>query len=180
FDYITDGWYLRRGAATYHRLFKWETGYHYTTHRPPTVVDTAGRNLRDIHWICGDQLARQGILLYHYSLLLPKQVVDKCRYYRHAAWARRYQVEHWATENYLLLRDPYRVHIVYEHPSWLERFTGAHPPQIEQMRAAISSGHIPLTLRPTADIERLLASRRYQLGRLYLQALDYVERYRKS
>jgi hypothetical protein len=179
FDYITDGWYLRRGAATYHRLFKWAAGYQYTTHRPPTVVDTAGRNLRDINWISGDRLARQGILLYHYSLLLPKQVVDKCRYYGQAAWARRYKVEHWATENYLLLRNPYRVHIVYEQPSWLERFTGSHPPQIEQMREAISSGRIPITMRPTADIEWLLASRRYQIGRLYLQALDYVERLQK-
>ncbi len=103
FDYITDGWYLRRGAAIYHRLFKWATGYQYITHRPPTVVDTAGRNLRDVNWISGERLAKKGILLYHYSLLFPKQVVDKCRYYGQAAWAHRSKADQWATENFSAL-----------------------------------------------------------------------------
>src|SRR5262249_48880443 len=37
--YTTDGWYLRRGATFYHRLFKWGPGYTYAAHRPPTVLD---------------------------------------------------------------------------------------------------------------------------------------------
>ena len=32
-DYVTDCWYLRRGAADYHRLFRWGPGY--TTHPSP-------------------------------------------------------------------------------------------------------------------------------------------------
>ena len=38
-DYRVDSWYLRRGEAEFHRLFKWGEGYRYVTHRPPTVVD---------------------------------------------------------------------------------------------------------------------------------------------
>ncbi|MEM8863598.1 MAG: glycosyltransferase family 2 protein, partial [Chloroflexota bacterium] len=36
---IVDGFYLRSGASYYHRLFEWGEGYHYVTHRPPTVTD---------------------------------------------------------------------------------------------------------------------------------------------
>ena len=46
-DYRVDSWYLRRGAAEFHRLFKWGAGYRYVTHRPPTVVDAQGRDLRE-------------------------------------------------------------------------------------------------------------------------------------
>jgi hypothetical protein len=42
FDYLVDGWYLRRGAAIYHRLFRWGEGYRYVRHRPPTVEDGDG------------------------------------------------------------------------------------------------------------------------------------------
>ena len=81
-DYRVDSWYLRRGAAEFHRLFKWGAGYRYVTHRPPTVVNSAGVDLRDLHWIRGaDIVTARGIFLYHYALLLPKQVREKCEYY---------------------------------------------------------------------------------------------------
>ena len=86
-NYVTDGWYLRRGAAIYHRLFKWGPGYCYATHRPPTVYDPQGANLRELKWINGYQLAQKGIFLYHYSLVFPKQVLDKCIYYNQTDWA---------------------------------------------------------------------------------------------
>ncbi len=44
--YWTDSWYLRQGAANYHRLFRWGPGYSYTSHRPPTVVDDVGIDVR--------------------------------------------------------------------------------------------------------------------------------------
>ena len=40
--YVADGWYLRRGADRYHRLFKWGPGYRYVKHRRPTVADPGG------------------------------------------------------------------------------------------------------------------------------------------
>src|SRR3546814_16008456 len=43
FDYIADGWYLRRGPATCHRVFNWDKGFEYVSHRPPTVHDKIGR-----------------------------------------------------------------------------------------------------------------------------------------
>ena len=80
-EYVCDGWYLRRGAAYYHRLFRWRPDYTYATHRPPTVLDETGRDLRTGRWLDASATVAAGIHLYHYSLLLPKQVIEKCDYY---------------------------------------------------------------------------------------------------
>jgi len=171
FDYIVDGWYLRTGAEFYHRLFRWGEGFRYAGHRPPTVVDDSGRDLRTKTWISGKTMAETGIFLYHYSLLFPKQVREKCSYYGNAAWAHRSGAERWARDVYLGLTRPYRVHNVYEHPSWLKRFEGSHPEQIQAMRDDLMKGRIEEGLRRTDDIEALLESRRYALGRRILELL---------
>ena len=173
--YRVDGWYLRRGATYYHRLFKWGPGYTYATHRPPTVTDDRGRDLRAGHWLRGEDLARRGIHLYHYSLLLPKQVIEKCDYYGAATWAKRPGAVAWAQDAFLNLRRPYRVHNVYDYPSWLQRYAGAHPEQVSRLVADIAASH-PGELRPTADIERLLRSWWYGPGAAVLRALDPVDR----
>ncbi len=175
-DVVTDGWYLRRGAEIYHRLFKWGPGYQYKTHRPPTVIDPQGRDLRRLKWMSGYHLARRGIFLYHYSLLFPKQVIEKCEYYGRAAWAKRSGAQSWAEQDYVHLGNPFRVHNVYDYPSWLERFHGSHPPEIERMRNDIAAGRLNIAMRRTDDVERLLASRKYHLGILCLKLLDQLDR----
>jgi len=175
FDYITDGWYLRRGAEIYHRLFKWGPGYQYVTHRPPTVYDANGRDLRSLKRVTGHQLARQGILLYHYSLLLPKHVQDKCAYYAEADWARRSGANEWVRNSYLKLKNPFRVHNVYQYPSWLDRFRGQHPLEIVRFQQDISDGLLDVELRETNDIERLLGSRSYRVRRELLKRWFWVD-----
>jgi len=181
FDYVTDGWYLRQaqgqGPGIIPRLFKWGPGYRYVTHRPVTVHDPYERDLRNLKAVAGRELAQRGIFLYHYSLIFPKQVTEKCEYYSAAAWAQRARgSRQWAREAFSELCRPYRVHNVYRYPSWLERFVGSHPPQIEVLRKDIEAGRIDVALRPTDDIERLLQSRRYQLGRIGLELLDPLAR----
>lgn len=170
--YVCDGWYLRRGAAEYHRLFRWRPGYDYATHRPPTVLDEAGRDLRTGHWLDADATVAAGIHLYHYSLLLPKQVIEKCDYYANAAWAKRTGAIEWANEAWLSLHRPFRVHNVYAYPSWLERYRGPHPDEMRTMMADLRSGNGPIGLRPTDDIERLLDSPWYRVRRAAVIAID--------
>jgi hypothetical protein len=175
-DYVTDGWYLRRGGAYFHRLFKWRPGYIYKTHRPPTVLDDRGRDLREGNWLDGEMLAASGIRLYHYSLLLPKTVMEKSDYYSNAAWAPHSRdAVAWAQEAYLGLKRPFRVHNVYSYPSWLERYSGAHPPEVLRLVAELGASGASAALRPTYDIERLLRSRWYTIGRYILRRLDSVE-----
>ena len=164
-QYMVDSWYLRRGAAVYHRLFKWGPGYTYVTHRPPTVTDSAGRDLREGHWLRAETLEKAGIRMYHYSLLLPKQVMEKCDYYSHADWTKGQDALVWAKQAYLSLKWPYHLHNAAEYPGCLYRYAGPHPPQIQQMWQAITAADSDFEIRPTADIEALLNSPRYRIGR---------------
>lgn len=170
-DYRVDGWYLRGGADIYHRLFRWEPGSTYVTHRPPTVRDPWGSDVRDGNYLDGRVLARQGITLYHYSLLFPKQVIEKCDYYETADWSHRTGARRWAEDTFVTLRRPYRVHNVPGHPSWIERYDGPHPDTVVEMMASLESSGAT-ELRPTDDIEELLASRRYRVGRHALSAMS--------
>jgi FkbM family methyltransferase len=171
--YRADGWYLRRGATYYHRLFKWGPGYTYATHRPPTVLDPNGNDLREGNWLRGPDLERRGIHLYHYSLLLPKQVTDKSDYYGTAQWTKRPASVAWANDAFLRLGRPYHVHNVYEFPSWLERYEGPHPAEAVRLVDDLARSH-PDELRQTADVERLLGTWWYGIGRSALILWDDV------
>ncbi|MFA4965618.1 MAG: glycosyltransferase family A protein, partial [Thermoleophilia bacterium] len=177
--YLADGWPLRRGADCYHRLFKWGPGYEYVAHRPPTVCDDRGRDTRDVRWLDAAATSRLGVRLYHYSLLLPKQVREKGEYYQHARHSLRVAAgwEGWMRESYLTLRRPYRVHNLWRQPSWLERYSGEHPRQVQAMIDDIRAGRVRAALRQNEDAERLLDSWWYPLGRSALRAADYAGRF---
>jgi hypothetical protein len=102
-------------------------------------------------------------------------VIEKSAYYSNAPWAQRDRAQEWAAEAYLELKHPFRVHNVYHDPSWLERFSESHPPQIDALRADIESGRKQLELRRVDDIERLLSSKRYQVGRAFLKQMAPVD-----
>lgn len=175
-DYVTDGWYLRRGGAVFHRLFRFGPGYRYATHRPPTVLDPEGRDLRSLHPLTAQSLAAEGIFAYHYCLLFPRQVEEKSAYYARVGWARKQASLAWAEHGYARLDWPFHVHNVYEHPSWLERFHGEHPPEVLRMMEDAHAGRIDVELRRTDDIERLLDAPWYALGIRALEGIDPVSR----
>lgn len=179
-EYKVDSWYLRGGADIYHRLFKWGPGYEYATHRPPTIHDERGRDLRRLKWVGGKTLARKDIYLYHYSLLFPKQVMEKAAYYANMGLGRQCRtMPDWAEHDYLALRRPYRVHNVHTSPSWLERFPGGHPPAVLAMLEDGRGGLTKLELRSNDDVERLLNSPGYRLGSFILKGLVPVYSFTK-
>lgn len=169
--YRTDGTYLRKGAQDFHRLFAWGPGYRYVTHRPPTVVDEQGRNLRNFKWLTAGMLVRQGIYMYHYSFVFPFQVQSKFDYHyaldgqnglsscvleKRKAWLR----------NYFELRSPFLIDdtSVVSGPSWIRSFRGEHPEGILQLWNDIIQEKIMIERRGTEDIERLLATRWYRIA----------------
>ena len=111
-QYVADCWELRRGARDYHRLFKWGAGYRYVTHEPPTVIDSMGRDLRTLSWIRADEIAQNGVFLFHYSLLFPWQVEQKVRIYKDEKPDVMGGIVDWAMHAYFTLERPYRVHPV--------------------------------------------------------------------
>jgi hypothetical protein len=176
-----DGWFLRRGNGDYHRLFKWGPGYSYARHRPPTVLDDQGRDTRAGLWLDAAEMKRRGIVMQHFSLLLPRQVHDKVDYY--ANWgvdARRLLGRRWIEDSYLTLRRPYHVHNVYQYPSWLQRYEGPHPPEVERMVAALAGDGRREELRAMADVERLLDSQSYAVGRELLKWAEPLDRWARQ
>ncbi len=171
-NYLCNGWYLMDGADIYYRLFKWDKNYKYITHRPPTVVDNNGVDLKDKKWISGSYLRKKyNLMLYHYSLLFPKQVIEKCQYYEQR-FGKGYL--DWAENSFLKLNHPFRVHNVFEFPSWLLRHKGTHPQQIYQMMKDIKEGKINIKIRDNQDVEKLLSTKVYHCQSFLLSKSYYI------
>jgi len=149
----------------YHRLFKWGKGYTYQKHRPPTVLDEKEVDLRTKRWIKGDDLAKNGIFLFHYSLLFPLQVANKCKYYATPIPTTRSGYTSgaldWAENSYFNIRRPFRVHNVYRNISWLRRFHMPQPEEAIRMWNDALSGEIDVQIRENSDAEKLLQNRYY-------------------
>ena len=109
-------------------------------------------------------------------LVFQKQVFDKCRYYKEADWAKKSKALDWANDVYLNLKYPYRVHNVYEHPSWLENFKGEHPAGVRALIRDLEAGKVHARMRSGEDVERLINSDVYRLGRQFLKIADYPSR----
>lgn len=169
--YVADSFYLRDGNANYRRLFAWGNGYVYANHRPPTVLNASSRDVQTIKEVTAQTMLDRGIFMQHYSLLLPKQVAEKCEYYSKAEWNNQGEkVIRWANECFYKLGHPFRVHNIYTHMGWLDRFTGIHPPEVISMIEAIQSGkHEGITLRDNRDVERLLSSSKYRWAKSFLR-----------
>ncbi len=150
------------------RIFKFGPGYKYINHRPPTLIDEKGNNLRNIKWLDGTTMrARYGIYMYHYSVLFPAQVSMKAKYY--ASIFKKDFVK-WADNNYFRLGDPYHVNDNFWRISWLRRYEGNQPKQILAMMKDVREGKMQVEQRDTADIEKLLQSPVYVLSTYFLRS----------
>lgn len=175
-DYEVTGFFLEKFPV--HRIFRWGPGYRYSTHRPPTVLDTSGRDVRTLHPLGWQEMKRRGIYMHHYELLFPKQVIEKCRYYAAVGWTEDLRRSNeWVERCYLRLEQPFRVHMTYNHRSWYRRFRGTHPPTVTQMVADVGAGKHPgVALRPTEDIDALLSRRWYRVQSALLEAVVPIDK----
>ena len=170
FDYRCDGIFLRLRYSEVHRLFKWLPGYTYATHRPVTVVNETGIDLRQVNWVTAERLRKQGIFMYHYHKVFPNQVSSKMIYYANR-WKgieenKRCVVkgEEYFEKTFIKITNPFRIHMYNRWPSWLERFNGTHPAQIQLLINDIAARKVIVTMRKMEDVNRLVASRRYRAG----------------
>jgi hypothetical protein len=168
-DYYVDGPFMRgkETGGEYHRLFRWGSGYRYTTHRPPTVIDEQGRDLRTVKWMDSRATAGHGILLYHYSLLFESQVTGKSSYYQNLDPARKHSA--WASSCWCELGDPFHVHNAHQYVSWLERFRGVHPAAMRRLWCEAKHGRYGDLCRGMGDVRRLMVDPLFRMVRLVLR-----------
>ena len=116
--------------------------------------------------------------MYHYSTVLPKQAEQKAGYYANVTWGGDGfgDLERWLTESYYGLRDPYHIGEGEQvTPQWLQRYRGGrHPAQIIELQKLLASHYLEEVLRPTDDLEKLLSSPRYVLGRWSLRVRLFI------
>jgi hypothetical protein len=167
-DYIVDGFFLIRDKHDQiPRVFAWGPGYTYATHRPATVLDDQGIDLRNKSCLAAPALKRMHIYMYHYALLFPHQVYSKVRYYKNLLNS---CIDTWEESVFLRLEKPFRVHNVYQHIGWLERFQGDHPAAIRAMMADIHKQRVKVEQRDCADVEKLLSKRHYRIATALLRS----------
>lgn len=186
FDYRLEGGLLMSRSfqgepwGAFRRVFKWGPDYRYLTHRPPTVVDAAGRNIilmkkRNL----STQSTGTPIYMYHYSNIFPCQVIPKGRYYANHGWeVGRTQQKKF--ESFLEPLNEDRAVRIYNHYgtyNWLRRFVGQHPPAIMALRQDIEHGLFPLEIRQVDDIERILNSITYKRKANYLYFVEALRSY---
>lgn len=78
-DYLT-GFELKRD--NFLRIFKYEKGSTWLTHRPPTIKYPSHSNITRKHVDSDELFDRTGVQMYHYSYVFPDQVFRKINYYK--------------------------------------------------------------------------------------------------
>jgi len=167
FETLISGQWHKYEHPRFHRLFKWGAGYQYTEHRPPTVIDEKGRDLRDLNWLSTPRNGEKKIFLRHYAYVLPKQAEQKAGYYANVSWSDSFRDnQRWYEKSYKGLSNPlFLGQRGRWELQWLEPYSGLHPEQIEKLRTDLESGKSKERTRATEDIEALLRSPIYQLLR---------------
>jgi len=166
FDFVCDGPYLRFQYGKFHRIFKWGKDYRYLTHRPPTVVDEAGIDLRSKNWLNSDEMRKKGIYLYHYCQIFSDQVKRKMKYYSNRVKNDKYpsikEVDNWYLNTFSEYKDIFHVHTVNSKESWLVKFEGNHPNQIKELLLSNITNDTDYSIRNMLDVERTVQSKLYQ------------------
>jgi hypothetical protein len=117
-------------------------------------------------------LERKKVFMYHYSMLLPKQVREKCAYYSRVNWAAFQNMERWAQQTFFERKNLFAVCNTLQVPlSWLEEYDGIHPKQVLNMLHDIQAGQHPgIEFLPTKDILRVIRGPQYRFGRFLRRA----------
>ena len=137
FDYIFVSSKFFEGWCHYRRLFKYVPGAMFTTHRPPTMVwPGCEKTTEQMHLLDGTATRERGIILYHYSYVLDKQVKQKIELYHRYGWGRHWNLDlgKWYEECFLKWTPENRQQIDSQYPIWTgdinsrtQLFTGTHP-----------------------------------------------------
>jgi len=80
FDHYLTGFELNRD--NFLRIFKYEPGSTWLTHRPPTIQYPQNLNVIKKHVDSETLYNRLGVQMYHYSYTFPDQVYKKVNYYK--------------------------------------------------------------------------------------------------
>jgi hypothetical protein len=182
FETLVDSYKIRASDRIWkgnRRIFKWGKRYHLVTHRPPTVIDDRGRDLSKKNWISGNKMAKKGIYCYHYGMIFGKSAKQKTSYYG-IKWKSHKDMRQWYEKVFINLNDPFRIQHGTNMPSWLRKYTGSHPEQIQLLCDEINKSGILYNIGNKPKIDTLLSSPLYRCkskGLAFLEPITYFINY---
>lgn len=179
FDTVVDSWIVRRSERNWggiRRLFRWGKGFRYTAHRPPTVYDGGGRNLRNGYWITGKDMAKRGIYCYHYGMIFEKQAQQKVSYYQNMFKSHQ-NMKDWYENVFLDVNKPFHIVHGTELPGWLKRYTGSHPEQVVLLQKELKKMGGTFKQGNKEAITKVLSSNFYRLGCFFLGVAEPLSYY---
>lgn len=144
FDRVIGG--FEEKTDNFLRVFKWEPGCKFITHRPPTIRYANGNQTRGKGHIDSDEALRHyDVSMCHYSYVWPSQVQSKIEYYRSKVsmqncipdfyesywkpWVLASSVdEKWEIEKKILGMHEFRPEV--RGPAFTKPYVGIHPDAI--------------------------------------------------
>lgn len=142
FDHYLTGFELN--TDNFLRIFKYEPGCTWQTHRPPTIKYSS--KIQQKH-ISSDQLFKEiGFQMYHYSYVFPNQVYQKISYYKHSV-SKQNCIDNYFNNIYLpwttgnediksYIENKYigvhEFNPILRGPCFTSKFDGSHPESIEK------------------------------------------------
>lgn len=111
------------------RIFRWGPGYRYLTHRPPTVVDAQGVDLKLLRPTLASETASRGWYAWHYSYLYRNQFRAKAAYYDRQPF--RAPMGDWAKSAETMSRP--RLAVLWQGLSWLQVCSDGPPEAVTAM-----------------------------------------------
>jgi len=150
-DYIFVSPRFSEPESHYRRLFKYVQGAYFTTHRPPTMVwADSDKTTEQMHLLDGTTTRRMGIIFYHYSYVLNKQVKQKIELYNKYNWGDKWGINllEWYNECFLKWTPENREQIEARYPVWTgdrnsrtQLFTSTHPEVMENFKNKFEQKH---------------------------------------
>jgi hypothetical protein len=147
------------------RVYRFEPGYSFVDHRPPTIIEPdgqgGGRSQYAKGYLTLAETRAMGVQMFHYSYTLPLQVEQKLGYYGALGWQSQWNSEfaRWYRDNWLNFKDPFHMHPDTRTHAWLQPFAGEHPSEIRRLRAGSANERIngtAIVQRHTDDIWAVL------------------------
>jgi len=150
-DYIFVSPKFFETGAHWRRVFKFVKGASFTTHRPPTMIwPGSDKTTEQMHLLDGTITRQMGIIPYHYSYVLDKQVRQKIELYNKYNWSDKWGINllEWYNECFLKWTPENREQIEARYPVWTgdgdsrtQLFTGTHPEVMENFKNKLVQKH---------------------------------------
>lgn len=145
------------GLQGVNRVHRFTSGEQWASHRPPHLLDVTG-SVKDIRCaMSGDDMQRDGHIMFHGTLLFQQQAEDKMRYYK-KMWPWQSGAEEWIQRVWKSYEDKLDIAGLGNSVTWLRKHDFPLPIHLQQMLDDLSSGGQAGMLRDCSDLDAFIGS----------------------